>query len=429
MLDASALKRYILDFHDRDLRGLRPRELKVDSIKGKATIIMGPRRSGKTHYLFTLMKGKRERYLYLDLEHPIFYSLEPSDFPKILDSYKELYPELSPVIMLDEVQAVPEWERMVRYAIDLGFETYVTGSSSKLLASEIASHLRGRSLSYTLLPLSFREYLTFRGIDFRGREIYRNYHRIVAALNDFLKYGAYPEVALVDSENIRMRILREYLDLVIRKDVLERFRLRNRKLLNDLTLFALNSYSKYVSYDSLYRLHKGRTRVTKRTITNYITYLSEAFFLFTLSRYSPSIKERIVAPRKIYLIDTGYGNFGAKSVSRDMENAVFLELYRRYVNDLTAELYYWKGGSGHEVDFVVVKEGRVRELIQVAYSLEEERAVSREVRSLLKAKELLNCGDLKIITWNDEWERKFSWWGESGVVRAIPLWKWLLTPS
>lgn len=429
MLDASALKRYILEFHDRDLRGLRPRELKVDSIKGKATVIMGPRRSGKTYYLFTLMKEGRERYLYLDLEHPIFYSLEPSDFPRILDSYKELYPELSPVIMLDEVQAVPEWERMVRYAIDLGLETYVTGSSSKLLASEIASHLRGRSLSYILLPLSFREYLTFKGIDFEGREMYRNYHRIVAALENFLKYGAYPEVALMEGENLRMRILREYLDLVVRRDVLERFRLRNRKLLNDLTLFALNSYSKHISYDSLYRLHKGRTKVTKRTVANYISYLSEAFFLFTLSRYSPSIKERIVAPRKIYLVDTGYGNFGAKSISRDMENAVFLELYRRHVNDPTAELYYWKDGSGHEVDFVVVKEGRVRELIQVAYSLEEEKTVSREIRSLLKAKKVLKCGDLKIITWKDEWERRLSWWGESGVVRAIPLWRWLLTPS
>ena len=173
-------------------------------LRGKAAIIMGPRRAGKTYYLFTLMRGRREEYLYLDLEHPIFYSLEPADFPKILDAYRQLYPDITPTLMLDEVQVVPDWERMVRYAIDLGYETYVTGSSSKLLAKEVASHLRGRGLSYVLMPLSFREFLTFKGVDYRGRELYRNRHRVMAALEEYLRYGAYPEVALTEDSGLKL---------------------------------------------------------------------------------------------------------------------------------------------------------------------------------------------------------------------------------
>ena len=161
-------------------------------------MITGPRRAGKTYYLFSLVdKNAPERYLYVDFEHPVFHPMTSGDFIDVLDAYRELYPEIKrPVIMLDEVQAVPDWERIVRYLLDEGYTVYVTGSSSKLLSREVATHLRGRSLTYTLFPLSFGEFLRFKGVEYRGREFYRNLTRINRLLEEYLRFGAYPEVAL-----------------------------------------------------------------------------------------------------------------------------------------------------------------------------------------------------------------------------------------
>ncbi len=426
MIDKNSVKRYILEFQSRDLRDVKPREMNVKSMKGKATVIIGPRRAGKTYYLFYIMKGgSREDYLYLDFEHPLLYTLNPSDFPKILDAYKELYPERKPVLLLDEVQVVPDWERMVRYSLDLGHTVYLTGSSSRLLSQEVASHLRGRGLTYTLMPLNFREFLSFKDVGYGRRDAYRNYALIMRSLEEYLRYGSYPEVVLTNDPGLKSRILKEYLDLVIRRDVIERHSIRNRRLINELVYFALNSYSKYLSFDSLYKLVKGRARATKRTIINYVGYLEEAFALFLLRRYSPSVKERMVAPRKIYLVDTGYGIFGAKDIARDMENAVFLELFRWASVDPTRELYYWRG-QNYEVDFVLVEKGRVSELLQVSYSLEGRKTRLREVRSLLKASKVIGCNRLTILTWNEEGEEELEWWGLRGRIRFIPLWKWLL---
>ncbi|WP_366078514.1 DUF4143 domain-containing protein [Thermococcus sp.] len=171
---------------------------------------------------------------------------------------------------------------------------------------------------------------------------------------------------------------------MIKRDVLERHPVRNVYLLNELLYLSLRSYSKYLSVDSLYCLLKGRLKVTKRTIANYLPYLEEAFFFFLLRKYERSPKERVVAPRKLYLIDTGLSLFGSKDVGRDVENAVFIELMRMKSSNPRLELYHWKGHSGHEVVFVVVEGGRVRELIQVSADLSDEKTRKREFLALLK---------------------------------------------
>lgn len=424
MLDKTLVKRYILSFHEREFGRIIPRELKVKTLPGKATVIIGPRRAGKTYYLFSLIESESpEKYLYVDFEHPVFHPMTPRDFIDVLDAYHELYPEIKrPVIMLDEVQAVPDWERIVRYLLDEGHTVYVTGSSSKLLSREVATHLRGRSLTYTLLPLSFREFLHFKGLSYEGRDFYRNHPKIMRLLNEYLRFGAYPEIALAP-EDVKELILKDYLDVLIKKDVLERHRVKNVYLLNELLYFSLRSYSKYVSVDSLYRLFKGRLKVTKRTIANYLAYLEEAFAIFLVRRYERSPKGRIVAPRKLYLIDTGLAGFGEKDPARDMENVVFLELLRRHSPN--AEIAHWKDEQGREVDFVVSEKG-VRELIQVSLRLDDEKTRKREFLALLHASKRLKCDNLKIITLEEEGTEEVSLYGMRGRIELVPLAKWLL---
>lgn len=426
ILDETLVKRYIVEFHERDFSGVLPRELKVAKVRGKATAIIGPRRAGKTYYLFSILKEDPQKYLYVDFENPVFYPMTARDFIRVLDAYRELYPEIQkPVVMLDEVQAVPDWERLVRYLLDTGHEVYLTGSSSKPLSAEVATHLRGRALTYTLLPLSFREFLLFRGVEYGERAFYRNYTRIKALLGEYLEYGAYPEVALAPKE-AREPILKEYLNVMIKRDVLERHRVRNVYLLNELLYLSLRSYAKYVSIDSLYRLLKGRLKVTKMTIANYLTYLEEAFFLLLLRKYERSPKARVVAPRKLYLIDTGLSLFGSKDIERDMENAVFIELMRMKSSNPRLEFYYWKSPSGHEVDFVVVEERRVKELIQVSADLSDEKTRRREFLALLNASKELKCKNLTVVTLNEEGVERVELYGMKGEIKLVPLTKWLL---
>nr|WP_297501514.1 AAA family ATPase [Thermococcus sp.] len=94
-------------------------------VKGKATSITGPRRAEKTYYLFSILKEDPQKYLYVNFENPVFHPMTARDFTGILDTYRELYPEVErPVVMLDEVQAVPDWERLVWYLLDTGHEVY-----------------------------------------------------------------------------------------------------------------------------------------------------------------------------------------------------------------------------------------------------------------------------------------------------------------
>ena len=420
MIDKNLVKRYIVEFHEKDFSDVKKRELKINFLKNKATCIIGPRRAGKTYLLFSLIDNP-EKYLYIDFENPIFYNISPKDIIYILDAYFELYPENKQVnVFLDEVQVIRDWERTVRYLIDKGFKVAVSGSSSKLMSQEIATHLRGRALIYTLLPLSFRETLEFKNVKYGAREFYLNYNKIKNILSETLKYGSYPEVVL---SNEKERILKEYLELIVRKDILERYSIRNRFLINELIYFAINNYSKYVSYDSLFKLFKQRIKITKRTIINYISYFEDSMLFFLLRKFEHSVKARIVSPRKIYLIDIGLGIFGKKDIARDMENYVFLELLRRksYYNPLS-EIFYWKDYQGREVDFVVKEGFRVKQLIQVTYASEKDEIEKREIKALVKASKLLKCKNLLVITWDYEDEIVVN----NLKIKFLPLWKWLL---
>jgi predicted AAA+ superfamily ATPase len=167
------LKTIIKDFHTRPLPEFKPRQLDVPLDLGKIVTIIGPRRAGKTWYFFQLMAGleargiKREQCLYLNFEDE---RLElGGSYDQILDAYLELYPEqeLDEIyIFLDEIQELPNWEKYIRRLYDtVSRKIFLTGSNAKMLSKEIATSLRGRSLSFEIMPLSFHEFLLFNDID------------------------------------------------------------------------------------------------------------------------------------------------------------------------------------------------------------------------------------------------------------------------
>ncbi|CUU03227.1 AAA domain-containing protein, partial [Candidatus Kryptobacter tengchongensis] len=142
------------------------RELKVDFLKNKAVAIIGPRRAGKSYFLLKLF-SKESESIYFDFENIAFRNVTPEEILKIVRIYENYFSEKVKNIFLDEIQVINNWESLVRSLLDMGYYVFISGSSSKLLSKEIATQLRGRSLSYILLPLSFREFLKFKEIQIK----------------------------------------------------------------------------------------------------------------------------------------------------------------------------------------------------------------------------------------------------------------------
>ncbi|MEM5791072.1 MAG: DUF4143 domain-containing protein, partial [Candidatus Aenigmatarchaeota archaeon] len=243
-------------------------------------------------------------------------------------------------------------------------------------------------------------------------------------LREYINFGGLPEVVL--SEEVKKYMLiEEYFKTFLVRDIFERYRIRNKELIRDLIRLLLNSTHITITkvFDTMKSLgHK----VGKETIANYFYYLRTSLFVEFLEIVSPKIKNSLKAPRRVMFIDNFFiKRFSSKfseNIGRLMENCVFLELKRKISEDPLLEIYYWKDYQQHEVDFILKKNLKANQLIQVTYASSRDEIEKREIRALTKASEELNCKNLLIITWDYEDEIKTS----NKTISCLPLWKWLL---
>ena len=156
---------------------------------------------------------------------------------------------------------------------------------------------------------------------------------------------------------------------------------------------------------------------------DYITKLEGILFFFFLKKFSKKVHLRETWPKKIYLCDTGLVKITKFSpdYGRSMENTVFLELVRSKNENPLMDIFYYKLSDG-EVDFVLKKGSKIKQLIQVTYASSKDEIEKREIKSLLKASKELKCKDLLVITWDYEGEEKH----DKKKIKFIPLWKWLI---
>ena len=427
MIDRETIVEIIRDYQEMDLPDLIKRNIDIplDLRIKRAISIIGPRRAGKTYTMFQLMKillergVGRDRMLYINFEDYRLEGINYIDLKKIVEVYYEMYPENSRLkvwFFLDEIQNVGEWEKVVRNIMDRwNIQIFLSGSSSKLLSREIATQLRGRTLTYIVYPFSFKEFLRAR--NFRIKKYMSSYekNRLLNLLNEYLVYGGYPE-AVIERER-RMKILREIWDVTIARDIIDRWRIRNIRALK-LLIRALRK-SREFSIHKFYRYLKSLgLRISKNTLYNYIEYLNDSLVLYLLKKYSPSYKDIEMSIPKIFFVDNGL-YMAEESISKLMENLVFMELRRRnYVEN--EKLFYWKNSFGREVDFIVLD----GELIQVCYELTYENR-DREIKSLIKASKQLNYKKLRILTWNQEDTININ----NRKIEITPLWKWLINKN
>lgn len=397
----------------------------------KIIVITGFRRTGKTYLIFDLIKTllekkSEEEIVYVNFEDERI-PLKTEFLTSLIPSIKQLSKNTIKFLFLDEIQNMPHWSKWLRRIYDNEDITiFVTGSSSKMSSREIPTELRGRFLEITLFPLSFKEFLIFKNIhiDTRKTDHTKNDEiMLMRSLEEYLNFGSMPEVVLAN-EGRKLELIHNYYNTVIRRDIIERFNIKNEESLKALLKLLLNSTSYSISkmYNTLKSLN---FEIGKGTIQNYLRYIEDSYFMFSVPLFSFKMKDQLQYARKVYFIDVGFVNILSTKLSKNKgknyENVVFLELKRRQIKKPGLEIYYWKSQQG-EVDFVIKEGLKVKQLIQVCYDITDYDTKKREIRALLKASKELKCKNLLVITEDKEGEEIIK----NKKIKYIPLWKWLL---
>lgn len=423
-METQRIKEYIEDWYGKELPFLLSRELKVTQIQGKVIGIVGPRRAGKTYYFFQLMKPVKEVSLYLDFEDSSLLTVKFDEVLEIAHLFTEITGKEPEYIFLDEIQNLEKWETAVRTLLDrTPFNIFVTGSSSKLQSKEIATQLRGRSLTYILLPFSFREFLKAKKIEPKNILTQIEKARIKKYLREYLELGGFPEVVLKEE---RERILKEYFDTIFFRDFVERHELKSLEIARFIFSFVFQNFSSEISVNKIVNFLKSEgKKFGKNTVYSYIEKLQDTQAVFFVNRISGKIYIKESWPRKAYICDPGISTIFrfSEDIGKLMENAVFLEVKRKQNENPLLEIYYYKDYQQREVDFVLKQGLKIEQLIQVTNATCKEEIERRETKALIKASEELKCDDMLVITWEYEGEDKLN--GEK--IRFLPLWKWLLS--
>lgn len=376
--------------------------------------ILGIRRCGKS--IFSYLLAKPYKFAYINFDDERLAGLKSEDLNRILESFYEIYGDIE-FIILDEIQNVEKWELFVN-RLRRTKKIILTGSNSKLLSGELATHLTGRHLDKLLFPFSFREFLKLK--EFKENKAYTTKEKaeIIKFLQEYLEIGGFPE-----AYKFGRGIISKIYEDILTKDILLRYNISKRDEIKKLSKYLVTNSSEEITYSKLARIFNIKH---VSTISNWISYLEEAFLIFRLERFDFKLKQQFIAPKKIYCIDSGLitsiGFRFSENKGKIIENEVALELQRKKSIDKFLEVYYWKDYQQNEVDFVLKRDKKIERLIQVSYINSKEEIKEREIKALLKASKELKCKNLLVITWDYEFENKFD--GKN--IRFIPLWKWLL---
>lgn len=416
-------KLIINDFFEKDLN-VRKRDINIPLNSNKIVTLVGVRRSGKTFILYDLVNQLRkqidnENIIYINFEDDRLFGLKADGLGLLIDAYFEMYPQKRDekiYLFLDEIQEVEGWEKFVRRIYDtLNAQIFITGSSSRMFSKELASALRGRTITYEIFPLSFKEYLNFKDIDINLYSS-KSLSFIKNAFEMYLKEGGFPEIVFEEDKDIKLRILRDYVDLIIYRDIIDRYNIKNLSLLKFLVKYTFSNPATLLSFNKLYNeLKTLGFKLSKDTLFDYFSYLTDAYALFTVPIFRSSVKEEIRNPKKVFIVDNGFNYIFNTSFSEEYsklyENLVFLQLRKKY-----GEIYYFK--EKQEVDFFIPQDNI---LINVSYKIDDQKILNREISALKEAMKKYNITQSHLITSDEEKEIE--------GIKVMPLWKFLLNFS
>lgn len=424
-----ALEQLTGDFMERELPEHTERTFDLAPVEGKALALIGMRRVGKTYLCYQVMQTLlkqgvlKENILYLNFEDDRLFEFKLSDCQTILDVFYAQQPEKKSEhcwFFFDEIQNVEHWERFVRRLIDTeNVSVYVTGSSAKLLSTEIATSLRGRALDREVFTFSFDEYLRTHGVTVNRSRIGSKTRLLLNRhAETYCRTGGFPEIQKLEKTR-RQEILQSYVDAVVLRDVVERHSVSNIEALKALVYHVLRSPATKLSVNKFYLDLKSRgLRIGKDDLYAFLRHLTDSYLLFQVPIWSRSEKKRQVNPKKTYVIDNGILDAYSTGMTADqgafLENLVFLTLRRQGVR-----LGYYQTKRGREIDFVFQRNEETI-LVQVAWRMDNDSTREREFRALAEAAPELGATRCIIVTFDEEG------FCEDPKIEIIPLWRFLL---
>jgi len=429
----------VADSLDSPLPDLTPRRVfGAAHLPNKATAVVGMRRAGKTTFLHQLRRerldtGAAERWAlpYLNFEDERLAGITADHLSPLVEGYYRRYPEarVAKNVMwcFDEIQVVPGWERFVRRLLDTEeVDIFVTGSSAALLSREIATALRGRAWEVLMHPFSFEEVLRHTGAE-RPERLDRISSRDRSALEraflDYLEVGGFPEAQGL-GVGTRRQLLRDYVDVAMLRDVVERHQVSNVAGLRWLVRHLLGNAAGLFSAERFYGALKSQgLSISKDTVHQLVGHLTDCFLVRTVWLEAKSERHRMVNPRRAYPVDPGlipvYDRTGRANTGHALETAVLIELERR-----RCEVTYVRTPEGYEVDFLARFPDGHEELIQVCAEASEPATAERELRALAGAQSAFPGATQRLLTLH----RDARPTDPPAGIHIQPAYEWMLEP-
>ncbi len=419
-MNKDRLKEIVIDQQDvfNSRKHLINRDIELDKyIKTQQTVVIsGIRRCGKSSLLYLIkeeMKLKEAEYCYFNFDDERIVA-EISILDEIFNLHYELY-GLQPVLFLDEIQNINNWEKFVNRMYEQGVKVFVTGSNAKLLSSEISTSLTGRNKLIELFPFSFSEYLRFFERDYNTERLTSKSKALL--LKDFNHYAQTGGFPLVVKEN-DTELINAYFQDILYRDIVSRYRLSQVNEIKQIALYFASNIGKLFSYKTLQNISGVKSL---SSIKDYLEYYEQSYLFFYLKKFDFSVKKQIMNPKKAYTIDPAFANrlgfHFSENKGRILENLIYIELLRR-----GKEVYYFSGKN--ECDFLIKEGARITQAIQVTYLLD----ATNTQREIIGLKEAMQAYQLKqglLLTANETVPKN----GIPDEINIQPAWKWLLKNS
>ena len=418
-----------------------PRELRIERIVRKATVITGMRRVGKSIYqrLYVQSLVKEgipvENMCMLDFSDDRLVRLRKEAPGVIADIYYSLFPQKTKekvYFFFDEIQYLHQWELFVnRLQNTRDCEVNITGSSAKLLVREIATEFGGRSLAWELFPFSFREFVGTKqdmhalpALDKMGSQ---DEHYCRQWFDEYVRIGGLPESLLMTNARTRVTYLQQIAETVVFRDVVQRFDLPNANEVWRLMQLSLNQMGCMTSFTKLKQRMAGEQyRISQVMVRDVMGYFVDAYLVYMVEICSLNAAVRATNPKKLYCADHALAMAVAEKMTPDwgiiLENIIFLHLRRQ-----SDKIYYARTESGYEVDFVIASstDSLPLALVQVCHEMEGPGTFERETRALFEAMDEYGLVFSTMVTYNtqDLVEK------DGKRIEVVPAWKFLLAPE